>query len=319
MLIIAFFFSNIAILKLHCIIPYGGDNMAKVYYEHTDINDLQKIFCGIFRADNFPSHIHHEIEIISPINEPLRMIFENHIVDLIPGDIIIINSMEPHSIMTFNNNCNHFVLQLDTMNIFKDLNSLRHKKCSPNVISKQLPEIYSGIHKYIDSIIYLLNNHDDACCNIKINCYTGLLLTYIFENLEWKERKEAVNRNSPSKLQAYNKATEYILANFTKKITLKDVADFVNLSTFHFCRLFKQFSGKTFIEYVTDLRLSHAESMLISEKEKIIDIAEKSGFGSVKTFNQLFKKKHSMSPVEFRKHQDNTVSVKKQHRTLHAL
>ena len=35
------------------------------------------------------------------------------------------------------------------------------------------------------------------------------------------------------------------------------------------------------------------------ENAKIIDIAEQSGFGSVKTFNQLFKEKHNMSPVQY--------------------
>lgn len=293
--------------------------MEKIYYENKDIKDIQKVFCGIFRADNFPTHVHHEIEVISPINGRLRIVFEDHFVDLMPNDIIIINSMESHSIITFNNNCNHFVLQLDTMNIFNDLNSLRHKKCFPNFVSSKQTYLYDGIHKYIDLIIDVLRDFSDVCYNLKINSYAGLLLTFLFENFEWKEHKEIAKDNSPSKLVAYNKATEYILANFTKKITLKDIADYVELSTFHFCRLFKQLSGKTFIEYLTDVRLSHAEALLFLENAKIIDIAEQSGFGSVKTFNQLFKEKHNMSPVQFRKQQIKTNSGKKHHRTLHEL
>ena len=39
--------------------------MEKIYYENKDIKDIQKVFCGIFRADNFPTHVHHEIEVIS--------------------------------------------------------------------------------------------------------------------------------------------------------------------------------------------------------------------------------------------------------------
>lgn len=295
--------------------------MDKVYYENTELSDIQKIFCGIFRADNFPTHVHHEIEIISPINEHLCVVFEHGKVDLLPGDILIINSMESHSVKTYNDNCDHFVLQFDTLNIFKELNTIRQKKLFPAIITRQNPDIYNEIHKYINLIINLLKDPDSLYYNIRLRSYAGLLLTYICENFEWRDSFDPDSHNSSSQLHSYNKATEFILTNYTQKITLSDVADAANLSTYHFCRLFKQLSGKTFVEYITDLRLAHAENMLINGDNKIIDVAELSGFGSVKTFNQLFKDKHGVSPVQFRKKQnsENVKPTKKQRRSLRSL
>lgn len=107
------------------------------------------------------------------------------------------------------------------------------------------------------------------------------------------------------KLAAYNIAIsgsiKYINENFIKDIKIYDVAKHFQLSRTYFCELFKQYTNKTFNEYINDLRISQAKHLLLSTKSSITDIAYSSGFNDSSSFSRKFLKKTGTSPSEFRK------------------
>lgn len=99
----------------------------------------------------------------------------------------------------------------------------------------------------------------------------------------------------------YTRINDYILRNFQKNITLKEVADEANMATTTFCNFFKDQYRMTFVEYVNQVRIGHF-CKLISEKDKsILEAAYSCGFNSVANFNRQFKKLKGMSPSEFRR------------------
>lgn len=95
-------------------------------------------------------------------------------------------------------------------------------------------------------------------------------------------------------------ALRYMKRHYNEPVTLTDIADRVYLNPAYFSTLFKQRMGKTFIEYVTELRLEDAKKRLASTDEKIAGVAESTGFSNIRHFNRVFKNETGVTPKEYR-------------------
>jgi len=93
----------------------------------------------------------------------------------------------------------------------------------------------------------------------------------------------------------------YIQKHFKKKISLQKAASLIHISESAFCKYFKRVSGKTFSNYVNDVRLSFACQLIIETDKPIALIAFESGFESITYFNRIFLKKKTITPREMRK------------------
>lgn len=93
----------------------------------------------------------------------------------------------------------------------------------------------------------------------------------------------------------------YIQDNFESKIKVKDIAEMINMTEVSFSRFIKKRTGKTFIEYLNDLRIGYASRWLIENDLSISEIAYKSGFNNFSNFNRNFKNSRGCTPTEYRK------------------
>lgn len=96
------------------------------------------------------------------------------------------------------------------------------------------------------------------------------------------------------------KVYEYIHENFNRKISLNEISELVNMSPVSFNRFIKKRTGKTFIEYTNDTRISYATRWLIETDLSISEISFKCGFNNIANFNRVFKKVKNITPSEFR-------------------
>ncbi|TYA84300.1 AraC family transcriptional regulator [Seonamhaeicola marinus] len=88
--------------------------------------------------------------------------------------------------------------------------------------------------------------------------------------------------------------------NYKKQIKLSDVADMVNMSESAFSHYFKKRTGQSFTSYLLDYRLGVVTKLLTETNMTINEICYEAGFNSLSNFNRAFKKKHSISPKEFK-------------------
>jgi two-component system response regulator YesN len=96
-------------------------------------------------------------------------------------------------------------------------------------------------------------------------------------------------------------ARAYIEENYRKPdIMLHDVAAHVALSDNHFCTVFSQEMGITFIEYLTRLRMERAKGLLKGTELRSTQIAEQVGYNDPHYFRYLFKKHMGMNPRDYR-------------------
>lgn len=101
--------------------------------------------------------------------------------------------------------------------------------------------------------------------------------------------------------QKINHAVEYIDTHLKENITLKFLAQEVNISAFHFHRIFKAYIGETLALYIARLRLEKAAQSLQYTNKPLEKIARKTGYNSQYSLSKAFKKHFGSSPSSYRK------------------
>lgn len=93
----------------------------------------------------------------------------------------------------------------------------------------------------------------------------------------------------------------YISTNLLSKITLEEVAGYLGMNRTYFCMFFKKHYGKGFADYLNDLRVEKAATLLLHGDRQIAEIARECGFKTVSYFNRAFKRSKGLTPGEYRK------------------
>ncbi|WP_367277196.1 helix-turn-helix domain-containing protein [Oceanispirochaeta sp.] len=101
------------------------------------------------------------------------------------------------------------------------------------------------------------------------------------------------------------KAIEYIFIHYSDKISISFMARYSNMSDQHFCRLFKSYTGKTFIDFLSDYRLEQSNLLLKTTDLPITGIPELVGFCNVNYYSRVYKKKYGYPPSFVRKGRAN--------------
>ena len=108
--------------------------------------------------------------------------------------------------------------------------------------------------------------------------------------------------NTTLKIQ---KIIEYTNNNYDT-ITVKHAADMCNMSYSHFSKTFKKVTNKGFKEYVTHIRITESERLLVSTNKSITEIAMETGFSTTSHFIECFKKQLHITPKQYKKNFTNS-------------
>ncbi|MEM7332393.1 MAG: helix-turn-helix transcriptional regulator [Chloroflexota bacterium] len=100
----------------------------------------------------------------------------------------------------------------------------------------------------------------------------------------------------------FDALSTYILEHLHTPIKLNDLATHLNLSMFHFSRMFRNTTGTSPYEYLIQLRIEEAAELLLkSNKLPISEIAHRIGFSDQSHFTRHFKKRFGLTPLAFRR------------------
>ncbi len=97
------------------------------------------------------------------------------------------------------------------------------------------------------------------------------------------------------------KAREYVKEHYTEEeLSREDVGPVVGLTPSYFGKLFKQETGQSFSEYITEVRIEKAKELLVGTRKNISEIALEVGFATQSYFGYCFKKNEEKSPSDYR-------------------
>lgn len=124
-------------------------------------------------------------------------------------------------------------------------------------------------------------------------------LCYLFqENVEIFTESLFYSASSNSEL--IKSAANYIAQNFSREITLEEVAAQVHLNASYLSSLFKQVTGTTFKEYLNQVRIEESKLLLLHTDYSVLDIAIACGFNDQSYFTKVFKRLTGMTPSQYR-------------------
>ena len=109
-----------------------------------------------------------------------------------------------------------------------------------------------------------------------------------------------LNSEERESMGAITKRAVWYIHNDYKGATLTSVSEKVCVTPNYLSLLFKQETGKNFVEYLTDIRVEKARELLLSTELKNYQIAEEVGYPNSRYFSQIFKKAVGKTPSEFR-------------------
>ncbi|MBQ8415698.1 MAG: helix-turn-helix transcriptional regulator [Clostridia bacterium] len=105
---------------------------------------------------------------------------------------------------------------------------------------------------------------------------------------------------------------EWIEENYTERITLADLAQVAKTNEKYLCRFFKEYTGKSPIDYVNGLRVERACSKIAEENRTITEAAFDSGFNDMSYFCKIFKRYKGMTPRRYKKTLESHASLQRE-------
>lgn len=181
-----------------------------------------------------------------------------------------------------------------------------------NVISKHLQEVAKSLARIAEEmgvgdanelmvqmeklkIKYLLYNNKHDAYNEMIR-----MIDIIFDKMNIKGKLSDDGMRS---------VIDYIERNLRRGISLEDVANHVNISTYYLSKIFKKEMGVNFITYVTDRKMDMAKEMLANTDIPVLNIALDLAYNEANYFSKAFKKKTGLTPSEYREKYKNRKEV----------
>ncbi|MCM1135832.1 MAG: AraC family transcriptional regulator [Clostridium sp.] len=278
-----------------------------------DSDGYPVVFSYDKQVSEFPAHWHNYVEIMYLMRGHISIEIAGQRYDMNENEILFIWPGELHSVLP-NDRPRTIILQFD-MGLITQIPSLKksyHALPKARLVSeKENPAVFHDLIKYIREIHQyhlqeMLDEKDILIpktfwdVNMCISIYRFLIRTFEYELQILDERNSARAHAPEHTLQRIISACTYISSNCTDDITLEDAADYAGFSKYHFSRLFKSYMGNSFTEYLSSCRINYAKSLLANPDINIADIAMQSGFGSIASFNRVFRKSEGCSPSDFR-------------------
>ena len=93
---------------------------------------------------------------------------------------------------------------------------------------------------------------------------------------------------------------EYLATHYMEDISLQDAAEQLHYSDAYFCKFFKQNFDKSFIVYLSELRIAKAKELLADITINVKDIGQKVGYRDSSYFTKVFKRFTGVTPSEYR-------------------
>jgi AraC-like DNA-binding protein len=244
-------------------------------------------------------HQHPEVQLTLVLNSEGKIIVGDFIGTFKPGDIFLIGPNLPH---VFRNESRYYDEphegQAHSLTVFFEWQAFGEKFLS-------LPEL-ANLHEFakfseqmfkktgMDRLIVLLKILNILSANKTMEPLASAGVYSEFDELDGKKLADIYR---------------FTMNEFHRKISLDEVASLAHMTTNSFCRYFKKRTRKSYIDFLTEIRIGHARKLLQRDDLSISQISLEVGFNNLSNFNRKFREVCSITPTEFRKLQEHNMAA----------
>lgn len=218
------------------------------------------------------------------------------------GTFIIVNSKKAHT-LSFTTPSKYFCVKFMPQVLYEsDQPFVDMKYVMPFISEEKNQHIFSREEIEKTSIEALLTemmdewDAMDVGYDLVIRANILKIFTVIFRLWQKSGGGDILQNFSPD----IKKAILYTMEHY-QTVTEKEVADLCGLSYHYFSHLFRRTVGRSFSDYLTAVRISEAEKMLLSSEKSITDIAAETGFSTTSYFISRFRAEKGITPAKYRR------------------
>ena len=268
-------------------------------------NDCFTIFSRKKKEITFPIHFHEEFELNLILNAAgAKRIVGNHMETISDFELVLVGPNTIHGWLE--HECRSDEITEVTIQWHKDLlddNFLGRNQL--HFVKKMFDRSRRGLAFSKDTIDAI--SHRILSLDKKTGFDSVMELLSILHDLSISRNvvtlSDSAITTNPAIIctsRRIEQAFEFMNQNFSGSVTLADVSRIANMTEVGFSRFIRKRTGYTFVESLTDIRLSHATRMLVDTSRSIAEISYACGFNNLSNFNRVFKKKKNCTPKEFR-------------------
>lgn len=251
------------------------------------------------------AHIHTAVEILYILEGSFQIEVNDTKSEANAGDLVIIPSNEIHSVYHFNNEAGSYqVLKLSSQILMQTFIEEENSACILPFIKKQIDTefIYSSnnlpeeIHQTIKFMM------TEAQCRksmyfpmIKSQAFALIIQMY---RAFFSEKKVSFPHVKENTLLLIYQSVGYINENYASDISSAQCAKMINLSYSYYAKTFRDVIGKSFTEYLIDLRLAKAHKKLMLNNSSVTEVAISCGYRNMAHFAAEYKKHYGITPSE---------------------
>jgi len=262
-------------------------NKEAIVYEE----DFEYIFYDKF-------HQHEEIQLSYIAKGEGTLIVGDTINNYTKGDILVLGSNLPHVFKSEKSNTKSLMLSL-----FFTKNSFGNEFFALDELQPLKPffkKVFNGFKVVSHNLqhYFIKLKHQN-----KFERFINLLqLLEVIQNTNYQPLSTFIYEKQYSEIEGKRMRTimEYSMNNFQSNISLETIASLANMTKNAFCKYFKKRTNKTYVQFLTELRIENACKLLLTYNDSSInEIAEFSGFNNLSNFNRQFKKLKNTTPVKY--------------------
>ena len=251
----------------------------------------------------YPVHWHDAIELIMPLKNEYIVNVSGVDIHIPENEILVIPPCELHSMPAVHGR--RLIFQCDNaiLGNIKSFEPIIRHLTSALLINQSYSRELHRLAKKIMLDIYELYFSKSELSDIKI--YSELIQLLIAVREFQLEQNKITLSIDDEKSMEYNKRFDavfsYIDTNYMYDISLDQLADVAGYSKYHFSRIFRQYNSMSYLQYINARRIKTAEILLLDPKIPVTEVAMRSGFKSLTTFNRIFKEIKHCTPTDFKK------------------
>lgn len=244
---------------------------------------------------SYPNHWHSGMEIVYVKQGGLEIIAGGENYCLKSEQFLIIGNQVEHEIIKTDNNPG---VVLAITFIEEKVKKLNTKIQTASIIIKNKEDKESDyLTSLLDKFYEMWESGEESYKNRK---------DYLIEEILWQthvllpDRRMGKSKTTETIDKTIKRIIEYLEQHHKEQISTKQIGDVAGYSREYFCRYFKEKTGVTVKQYLTELRLNYVATELLWSDETILSIALKHGFVNEKGFIAAFKRRFHILPSEFR-------------------
>lgn len=244
-------------------------------------------------------HWHTSVEIFTVFEGQLFFYLNEKEHLLCPGEFLIINSNEVHSIRAPKKN-QTVVLQIP-LKLFEDYFTAQRfiRFHQPENASGEYVRQQDAYFAELIQEIYQMYTAKELGYEFRVRSIFFEIMYLLIKDYRETEAAEGEIRHS-RKLDTLSKITTYMREHYTEDLKLSQVASIFGYSAEYLSRLFVKHANVNFKTYLQDIRMGYAYRELLNTDYTIGQIAQRNGFCSSRAFAKEYQKRYGILPSEQR-------------------